>query len=184
MLVSRGCRSPAGVWEHSRRTTASGASKLSWFPASPLPEPFSLSFLRFFFSFSFFTDADPLSLLSVLGKTKVFISKSVLGFWLQYPFLDSPQRKKVSPGGFLRMNVQSLCLVSSMPRYPQALQEVPIVCFLGLTCCKDKKINYFVPKKLPHNLVLLFITFLILNLKWEVSLFSNLIFYLLTTWFS
>lgn len=45
------------------------------------------------------------------------------------------------------MNVQSLCLVSSMPRYPQALQEVPIVCFLGLTCCKDNKINYFVPKK-------------------------------------
>lgn len=76
------------------------------------------------------------------------------------------------------MNVQSLCLVSSMPRYPQALQEVPIVCFLGLTCCKDNKINDFVPKKLPHNLVLLFTqaTFLILNLKWEVSLFSNLIF--------
>lgn len=37
------------------------------------------------------------------------------------------------------MNVQSLCLVSSMPRYPQALQEVPMVCFLGLTCWKKKK---------------------------------------------
>lgn len=36
------------------------------------------------------------------------------------------------------MNVQSLCLVSSMPRYPQALQEVPMVCFLGLTCWKKK----------------------------------------------
>lgn len=41
---------------------------MSLFPASPLPEPFSLSFLRFFFSFSFFADADPLSLLSVVGK--------------------------------------------------------------------------------------------------------------------
>lgn len=38
------------------------------------------------------------------------------------------------------MNVQSLCLVSSMPRYPQALQEVPMVCFLGLTCWKNKEI--------------------------------------------
>lgn len=38
------------------------------------------------------------------------------------------------PGGFLRMKVQSLCLVSSMPRYPQALQEFPMVCFLALMC--------------------------------------------------
>lgn len=45
---------------------------------------------------------------------------------------------KMSPGGFLRMNVQSLCLVSSMPRYPQALQELPMVCFLGLTCWKKE----------------------------------------------
>lgn len=52
-------------------TTASGASKLSWFPASPLPEPFSLSFLRFFFSFSFFTEADPLSVLSVIAETEL-----------------------------------------------------------------------------------------------------------------
>lgn len=51
---------------------------------------------------------------------------------------DMSEKRQASPGGFLRMNVQSLCLVSSMPRFPQALQEVPIVCFLGLTCCKDK----------------------------------------------
>lgn len=37
------------------------------------------------------------------------------------------------------MNVHSLCLVSSMPRYPQALQEVPMVCFLGLTCWGEKE---------------------------------------------
>lgn len=49
------------------------------------------------------------------------------------------------PGGFLRMNVQSLCRVSSMPRYPQALQELPIVCFLGLICCnkEGKQISIF-----------------------------------------
>jgi len=44
------------------------------------------------------------------------------------------------PGGFLRMKVQSLCLVSSMPLYPQALQEFPMVCFLGLMCYNDKNI--------------------------------------------
>lgn len=60
---------PFPSWPREKPTTASGASKLSWFPASPLPEPFSLSFLRFFFSFSFFTDVDPLSVLSVLAKT-------------------------------------------------------------------------------------------------------------------
>ncbi|TNN66980.1 hypothetical protein EYF80_022753 [Liparis tanakae] len=42
-----------------------------------------------------------------------------------------------SPGGFLRMKVHSLCLVSSMPRYPQALQELPMVCFLGFTCWRN-----------------------------------------------
>ena len=41
---------------------------------------------------------------------------------------------RAPPGGFLRMKVQSLCRVSSMPRYPQALQEFPMVCFLGLMC--------------------------------------------------
>lgn len=38
------------------------------------------------------------------------------------------------------MKVQSLCLVSNMPRYPQALQEFPMVCFLGLMCYNDKNI--------------------------------------------
>lgn len=49
-------------------------------------------------------------------------------------YILSRMKDEISPGGFLRMNVQSLCLVSSMPRYPQALQELPMVCFLGLTC--------------------------------------------------
>lgn len=54
--------------------------------------------------------------------------------------LQGIMRRETLPGGFLRMNVQSLCLVSSMPRYPQALQELPMVCFLGLTCWrKDKR---------------------------------------------
>lgn len=55
------------------------------------------------------------------------------------------------------MNVQSLCLVSSMPRYPQALQEVPMVCFLGLTCWKREPTSVFkyqslkrVLQALPH----------------------------------
>lgn len=64
----------------SKHTTASGASMLSWFPASLLPEPFSLSFLRFFFSFSFLTDAEPLSLLSVnWGKKSYVIMNLTIG---------------------------------------------------------------------------------------------------------
>lgn len=51
------------------------------------------------------------------------------------------------------MNVQSLCLVSSMPRYPQALQELPMVCFLGLTCYKKHSILLDPEKK--HNQVLM-----------------------------
>lgn len=43
-------------------TTASGASMSLWFPASPLPEPFSLSFFLFFLSFSFFSFTQLLSL--------------------------------------------------------------------------------------------------------------------------
>lgn len=48
----------------------------------------------------------------------------------------TPRNSTNSPGGFLRMNVHSLCRVSSIPRLPQALQELPMVCFFGLTCCK------------------------------------------------
>lgn len=43
------------------------------------------------------------------------------------------------PGGFLRMNVQSLCRVSSIPRFPHALQALPMVCFFALTCWKTNK---------------------------------------------
>lgn len=50
------------------------------------------------------------------------------------------------------MNVQSLCLVSSMPRYPQALQELPMVCFLGLTCWKKRNSNQTLKKKTTTHL--------------------------------
>lgn len=61
---------------------------------------------------------------------------------VQITFLQNQKQQQptvtVSPGGFLRMNVQSLCRVSSMPRYPQALQELPMVCFLALICCGER----------------------------------------------
>lgn len=48
------------------------------------------------------------------------------------------------------MNVQSLCLVSSMPRYPQALQELPMVCFLGLTCWRNDKTQNVKERTVQH----------------------------------
>ncbi|KAG7277743.1 hypothetical protein CRUP_023031 [Coryphaenoides rupestris] len=139
------------------RTTASGAS-MSWFlPASP----FSLSFFLFFFSFSFFTVAEPpVSVASEehrqlvtsptlgtvlpvtygprpltqlargpphpsLGSTKL---NSLYGHgWCQSSAADAGSRVcrcgsqsggsvRDSPGGFFRMKVQSLCLVSRLPR--------------------------------------------------------------------
>lgn len=59
-------------------------------------------------------------------------------------------RQETLPGGFLRMNVQSLCLVSSMPRYPQALQELPMVCFLGLTCWRNDKTQNVKERTVQH----------------------------------
>lgn len=86
-----------------------------------------------------------------------------MGRWVYEP----SNRRQTLPGGFLRMNVQSLCLVSSMPRYPQALQELPMVCFLGLTCCKKDKLALYGQKqileKYDKNSLVFIIEHLFLN---------------------